>query len=409
MNYPNIYNKFKLAILVAALFAGCFPAAAQRDMQRSHRSALCSILVNHTENEYAGQIEKQFLEIPTDDKFNEHNLSVRVATVDHSDVDDTEIHNFVDRNQIASRLVARWFNRNKLTGVCDLNLIKSRGLYDASAAEHALASQSALGKALLEDAGEQLIGHTYLLMHEITYIDKGRRSSFWGSMLGAAITIGAAYAGLDASLANDLGTLGNMTVASLKGFSVKVRSRLYRLKWDDETSARFFATHYKSADDGVPGNLFDSERGLYSLEYIGDVVSKGNTTSFLGINESEPELMIRKACARAMEENVAALQKKYEQFRIKTPVTSVSPVVTAMVGLKEGVTPDSRYEVLECELKDGKTVYNRVGIVRPIPGRIWDNRFMATEEGSSSAAYGCTSFRKESGGQFAPGMLLREL
>lgn len=402
----RIYNI--LLILTLAL-SSVATVNAQTDSQRSRRSSLCSILVKHSEDEFADHIEKQFLQIETDDKFNDHNLAVRVATVDYTNVDDSEIHDFVNRNKIASRLVARWFNRNKLTGSCNLNLVKSRGLYDASALDHELASRSVLGKAMLEDAGEDLIGHTYLLMHEITYIDKGQRSSFWGALAGAAITMGAVYAGLDQNTSKDLGTLGNLTVSSLKGFKVKVRSRLYRLVWDTETSDRFFATHYWS--EGMPGNgnAFDAERDKYRVEYIGDVISKGNSTSFLGINEDRPDLMIRKACARAMEENVAALQKKYEQFRIKTPVNTVSPTLTAKVGLKEGVSADSRFEVLECQMKDGKTVYKRVGVVKPIPNMIWDNRFMASEEGSASSSLGATTFKVESGSNFYEGMLLREL
>ncbi len=136
--------------------------------------------------------------------------------------------------------------------------------------------------------------------------------------------------------------------------------------------------------------FFDKERGKYPLEYVGDVVSKGGTTSILGINEDQPELMIRKACARAIDENVADLQKKYEQFRTKSPILSVNPTITAQIGLKEGISSDSKFEVLERQVKDGKTIYKRVGIIKPIGNMIWDNRFMAVEEG----AYGANFERK---------------
>lgn len=396
-----------LTIALAALIP-C-GMSAQDDSRRSHRSSLCTIMIKHTGDEYADHIERQFLQIPVDDKFNDHNLSVRVATVSDGEAEDDEITGFVDRNRLASRLVAKWFNRNKFTGECNLDLVRSRGLYDATGMDHEIASRSRLGLNIIMDAGEQLIGHTYLLMHEITYIDKGERSGFWGDIAGAAIAIGAAAAGIDADLATDLGTLGNLTVSSLKGFKVKIHSRLYRLVWDKETSDLFFASHYHDASMTGDGRLFDSERDKYRMEYIGDIVSKGGTTSFLGINEDRPDLMIRKACARAMEENVADLQKIYPQFRVMTPVTSAEPTITAGIGIKEGVTAGSRYEVLECRMKDGKTTYKRVGIVKPIPNMIWDNRFMATEEGCAAAHLGVTTFTKESGGDFYPGMLIREI
>lgn len=399
--------------LLAAAIAVSMPTVSadvlNNDSLRSRRASLCSIMIKHTADQYADDIESQFLQIPIDDKYNEHNLSVRVATVGSGKVSDSDVKDFVDNNHIASRLVGKWFNRNKLNGTCNLDLVKSRGLYDASALDHELASKSILGKAMLEDAGEDLIGHTYLLVNDITYIDKGKRSSFWGELAGAVITVGAMYAGVDTDVASDIGNLGRATVQSLKGFRVKIHSRLYRLVWDEETSSNFYNTHYWQ--DGMLSDpmQFESGRSDYRLEYVGDVVSKGGTTSFLGINEDQPYLMIRKACARAIEENVADLQKKYQQFRIKTPVTTVNPTITAQIGMKEGVKPNSKFEVLERHIKDGKSEYKRIGVVQPVSNMIWDNRFMASEEGADCANLGHTTFKKVSGGDFYPGMLLREI
>lgn len=41
------------------------------------------------------------------------------------------------------------------------------------------------------------------------------------------------------------------------------------------------------------------------------------------------------------------------------------------------------YEVLEVVLlENGSHKYKKVGEIQPIEGQIWDNRFMATEEGA---------------------------
>ena len=119
--------------------------------------------------------------------------------------------------------------------------------------------------------------------------------------------------------------------------------------------------------------------------------------------------MIRKACQRALDENVADLQKKYEQFRIKAPVTSVDPTITAQIGLKEGVTPNSKYEVLEVQDDNGKIKYKRIAVIKPVASKIWDNRFMAVEEGAVGADLGATTFIKSSGGDIYPGCLIREI
>ncbi len=402
---------YKILLISILSVCGLSSAAAvsQTDSIRSRRSSLCSIMVKHMEDKYAKEIEEQFLEIPIDEKFNDHNLSVRVAYVNGQKPSTSEINKFVEDNHIASRMVGRWFNRNKFTGECNLDLIKTRGLYDASAMDFELASKSVLGKAALEDAGEDLIGHTYLMVNDITYIDKGKRSSIWGGVAGALLMAGAMYAGVDKSTAQDIGSIGNAVVSSIKGLRVKLHSRLYRLIWDEPTSAYFYSNHYSQEDMSTDPTLFDKERGKYHLEYVGDVVSKGGTTSFLGINEDQPELMIRKACARAIDENVADLQKKYEQFRTKSPILSVNPTITAQIGLKEGISSDSKFEVLERQVKDGKTIYKRVGIIKPIGNMIWDNRFMAVEEGAYGANLGSTTFKKVSGGDFYPGMLIRQI
>lgn len=289
-----------------------------------------------------------------------------------------------------------------------MDLVKSRGLYDASGFDRELAVKSVRGLAMLEDAGEDLIGNTYVCLHEITYIDKNKRAKVWGAIAQGLLIAAAAYTGN-----TDLNTTGsqlNEIISSLKGFSVKIHSRLYRLVWDEELSNLFYTQFYSETPDSVKKQAFEDNRSKFKLEFIGDVNSKGGTTSFLGINEDEPYLMIRKACQRAMDDNLSDLQKAYEQFRIKTPIVSVSPTITAYVGLKEDVTKDSRYEVLEPRVNEsGKTQYKRVGVVKPVSSMIWDNRFMATEEGAVNAELGATTFITVSGGEFLPGMLIREI
>ena len=78
--------------------------------------------------------------------------------------------------------------------------------------------------------------------------------------------------------------------------------------------------------------------------------------------------------------------------------------------MKEGVSPDSRYEVLERQIdKDGRTAYKRMGIIKPVEGKIWDNRFMAADDLLEGSDLTYTTFQKVSGGQFYPGMLIREI
>lgn len=398
-----------MALIAMAISIQTFADKTPATPDRSRRSSLCSILVKHSADKYADEIEEQFSQIPISERFNDHNLSVRTVSTTQKKVQDSDLKSFIDKNQIASRLVAKWFDRNILTGECTLDTVKARGRYDATAFDIEMANRSTLGQAMLEDAGEDLIGNTYLLLNDVTYIDKNKKARTWA--LVGAIAMGALMAAGGASAGDINKTMNNTAdiISSYKGFAVKIRTKLYRLVWDNNVSVPFYTEAYAVAPDEAKKEAFEKMRSNFKLEYMGEVTSKGGRTSFLGINEEEPVLMIRKACARAIDENIVDLQHKFEPFRIKTPISAVTPEVTAPIGKKEGITAASKFEVLEIVEKNGKTSYKRVATVKPVATKIWDNRFMADKEGSGSSKLGETTFVKTSGGDIYPGMLLREI
>ncbi|MBQ9190173.1 MAG: hypothetical protein IJ142_01025 [Bacteroidaceae bacterium] len=399
------------------IFIGCLvffaaSTSAQETVQEYRRSSIYSVLVNHTDQRFATEIKEAFLQIPVPDKFNDHNLSVKVLNMDKklsgagSQKENPAITEFLQNNKVASRLVGRWFNRDFFTGQCDMELVKERGLYNATEFDKQLATRSARGIAMLQDAGEDLIGNTFVLVNDIRYVDKNKGAKVAGGILKALGTIAAAYTGTNIDNLTD--NLADM-VETIKGFKVKINTFLYQLEWTDDQAALFYQEQYASNPDDTKRANFEAARGNYKLKYVGKVESSGGTTSFMGINEDEPVVMVRKACQRAIDENVADLQRNYEEFRTKSPLLSVEPL-TAYVGMKEGVTAKSRFEVLEVvEMENGKHKYSRVGVIEPIENLIWDNRFMAVEEGAEGATLGYTTFRKVSGKDFAKGMLIREM
>lgn len=399
-------------IVFSALLVFALNVHAQEDEIKYRRSSIYSVLVNHTDQKFASEIKEAFLRIPVPDKFNDHNLSVKVLNMDKKlsgaakDKENPAITAFLTNNKIASRLVAKWFNRDVYTGECDMELVKERGLYNASEFDRQLALRSERGIGMLQDAGEQLIGNTFVLVNDIRYVDKNK-----GARTGAAILRGlgsvlAAYTGTNIDdLTNNVGDM----VETIKGFTVKINTFLYKLDWTDEQAEIFYKNQYAKTPDITKFNNFENARGNYKLTYVGKVESKGGTTSFMGINEEEPIVMVRKACQRAIDENVVDLQRNYEEFKTYTPLVSVEPL-TAYIGMKEGVSKDSRFEVLEViEMEDGSHKYNKVGEIAPIENLIWDNRFMAEEEGAVGATLGCTTFRTISGKEFYKGMLIREM
>lgn len=389
------------------------------DNMKYRRSSLYQLMINHREQKFADDIKEVFLQMPVSEHFNDHNLSVRVIDMSDkldgasSSKENEAVTTWLNDNLVASRLVAKWFDRDKFTGKCDMDLVKSRGLYNASAFDKVLASRSVRGLAILEDAGEDLIGNTFVIVNDIRYIDKEKTGKAIGTgirIFGAVTSAINAVNGGGSDAVNTYDSFESLASISetLKGFKVKINTYLYRLDWNDDVAGLFYSTQYGTTDNGKEKEAFDKARGSYKLTYVGKQESSGSTTSFMGVKLDTPTAMVRKACQRAVDENVANLQHNYEEFRTKAPLLGIDPIRVA-IGLKEGMTENSTFEVLEAvEKEDGTVKYRKVGVIKPVKSLIWDNRYMAEEEGAPNANLGFTTFKKVSGDDFYPGMLVRE-
>ena len=404
-----IYN---LVLFAAVMLSYNGYAQNNKEVDEYRRSSIYTILINHKEQKFATEIKDAFVSLPVPDKYNDHNLSVKVLTMSgklkdaKSDDENKEITEFLNNNKVASRLVGKWFNRDMFTGECNSDLVKERGLYDANTYDVIMAEKSARSMALLQDSGEELIGNTFVLVNDIRYVDKEKTGKAIGGVLRILGAIASAASGVDVTDLTD--NLGSM-METLKGFKVKVNTFLYQLVWDEETMMDFYTTMYSNGPDNEKVKVFENRRGDFKLKYVGKVESKGGDVSFMGVNLDEPINMVRKACQRALDENIADLQQDFEAFRTNSPLISVEPL-KAHVGLKENVTAGSRFEVLQAiEDETGKRTYKRVGVITPEKDQIWDNRYMALEEGAANASIGATTFKKVSGGPFYQGMLIREI
>lgn len=415
--------KYRVLILLVTFvtFTHSSFSQNQNDKMKYRRSSLYSILIRHTEKEFGNDIDTVFRTIPIPAKFNNHNLKIRAinATImqknnnrDSQNIIDYTIKPFLEKNDIAKRLVSKWFNRKEgkgKDGTFDMNLIIERGLYDADYFAAQLASQSVRGQSLLADAGEELIGQTFVIFNDIRYFDK-EEASAWASMgLAVAGAIASEFTGGLASLAISAGTqITSGITAEIAGFRVSITSYLFQLDWNEESAATFYQDYYISEANETKKNAYNKVKDLFHLKYVGSYSTVSSETTLRGVQSKND--MIRKVCERAIDKNIAQLQKEYEVFRVKTPLFSTEPL-TAKIGLKEDIDEKSKFEVLEMiEDADGRMNYKRVGVVRPIKGKIWDNRFMAEfEEENVGNTRTATEFEVVSGSGFYPGMLLREM
>ena len=389
-------------------------SAQEADMNKYHRSSLYSILLKHPEKEFCNEMIEAFKSIPIPDKYNNHDLKIKVmpspilkaltkAEIEGAYKD--AITKMLTKNKIGGRLIEKWFDRDKVTGCFDMDLVAERGYYDASILDVKEARASARGTALLADAGEELLNHTYVIVNDIRYADKETMKGAVAGGLFAAQLVGSFF-GVNLSGVTD--AVGGLT-GKIAGFKVIVTSYLFRLDWNDEIATNFYSNLWidKSAPNLERKQKWGEAMGDFKLKYIGCATVFSGKTSLGGV-EKEKDMFL-KVCTRAIDKSISDLQKSFDEFKVFTPLISTEPLC-AYIGLKEGVDEDSRYEVLEKVIDgNGRTKYERVGEIKPVKGEIWDNRFMAEFDKEDGSDLKYTTFKKVSGKNFFPGMLIREI
>jgi hypothetical protein len=405
------------------------------------RSSLYTIMVQDPSQPYYDVIKNTFNNAPVPDKFNDHNLNVKFLNPDSIIINKNEtaqkpaaefmklfkkelVHNlsggvidtttskekdlpekvnhFLAANDIAKAMVAKWFNRNK-NGHFNMDLIADRGQYNASDMDVKVANSSARGKALLSDAGEELIGNTFILVSYFKYVSKEEIANKTNKVLSVAgnylsnVSAGAEVATSVTSAA--------VTIAG-KGYIVKTTSYLYQLNWNDSIASIFYGDYWvdKSSPDESRIKAFENSK-LFNLKYIGSDVAWADLQSSIFTKKSEEDL-ISVATVKAVDAVIAKLQRNHEVFRTKTPLYSTDPL-TAKIGLKEGVEAGDKFDVLEKNVDDtGRTYYKKLTTIKVDKKQIWDNRYMASEE-NTNTTIDRTLFDGSSKGLY-PGLLIKQ-
>lgn len=415
---------------VFLVFSGinCQTAVGQSntDIEDYNRSSISRFSLLHPNTRFSTEIETTLGIIGNPDRYNDHTLNMSIL-YDNKKLSKRKalkkINNFLIQEQVAKQLVAKWFNR-AYDGSFDLELVMERGNYNASFEDVEQARQSIRGMAILQDAGEQLIGNTFVLVNDITYVDKEERAQIVRTIfqvIGAVAQVVADVAtiasGGQSSQTSDIANLTKQTANMagaisdlIAGFRVKIKSYLYRLVWDEQTAHTFYEKYYFDSANPNPEKkiAFENDKITFKLQYIGTYKAKSSKTVIRGLRNNEE--VFRKVLTRAIDENIVKLQKQHPVFKVTTTVHKVDGrQVWAKIGLKEGVKTGQKYEVLERVIDDqGRISYRRRGVIKPIARKIWDNRCYAFQEGSDYAGLDHTTFKIVSGGNFYPGMLIRE-
>lgn len=423
------------------------------------RNALAEAMIYHSEDTFGRNIQEAFEAIPISDKYDDHSVGIRIIDNDYIPNVRKKSHGLVkaqfgkslnkedvrlngemlerilNNADCAKWMVARWFGWNRAyieslqadtempTEIRDsllldamtmnMRLIQQRGQYNASDLDVMLAGHTARGIAALSDAGEELIGNTFMLVNDITYVTTEERAAV------AKLTMNIIGGVLDAFTGGqggrDMAKTGGQIADSFTGFTVRTHSYLYQLDWNDSIAAIFYDRYYTAAPNREKALAFLEDSTSFRVKYVAHEYEYDGKAELKGkYDRSE---LVKTICARSIDKNIAALQLAYEDFKVKTPVYEIvtndkGKVLgySAKIGLKEGITEQSKFQVIERVIDPATqtSTYKHIADLKPVKGQIWDNRYNAVVEDAKDANLNATLFKKTGGGEILPGMLIIE-
>ena len=376
------------------------------------RNSVYTLMISDQSIPHAQVIKDAFGNSALPHKFNDHNIGPYTIKNTSKVKDHTpHINTYLTQNNIAKQLVAKWFNRGE-NGAFNMDLIAARGEYDATAIDKVVAGSLERGDAILADAGVELIGKTFVIVHNFRYTNKEEVGKGVKKGLGV-IKFAANMAGAGSLV--DAGLSAGQAAATVagKGFIVRSHSYLYRLVWTEETEAIFYQNHW--VDDSNLNQekitAFNTATN-YKLQYVGMQTAGADVQSSVFTNKSEADL-IRMATTKASDRAVAKLERKFEAFRTKTPLYSGSPI-TAKIGLKEGLEKGDKFEVLDqvFDIETGKVTYKRVGVITVDGNNVWDNSLSPEEEAERKKQGKATQSPYtyfKGAGKYYPGQLIKQI
>lgn len=405
------------------------------------RSSLHTILIESENFPRKESVIKAYHNAPFPEKYNNHNIGIKILNQTDFPITDAEreaagvkksetgkaftllasdvsagiinpngediplmIDKFIKKNKIANKLVAKWFDRHE-DGSFDMELIGKRGFYNATEMEADVAKSSARGRALLADAGEELINNTFVVFSKLNFVEN--------EIVAKAIHD---FATKEAKkITNELAQSISLLAAdklyekTREGYSVWTTSYLYKLTWNDSIAAVFYKDlWYDSAHiDTLKKKVFEST-DLFQLEFVGKEKSR-SMVLFSKDGASEDDI-INLATIRNQDAVYAKLQKKYDVFKTKTPIYTCKPV-TAKIGMKEGLRGGEKFEVLEqvIDKKTGRTKYITRGRITVDKRAVWDNRYNAGEIAEKKKNNINSTKFKGGKKKIYPGMLIRQI
>lgn len=357
----------------------------QNNLNDYRRSSLCIILVTHQGTKYAENMERQFLKMQLPERYNEHNIQLRVLHTNKS-LKSKNIAKLLENNEVGKQLVAKWFNRDPHTGQMNMDLIHERGGYNASMSDAERADMTVRGRAILQEEGVDLIQNTFVLVCDMQYKkrnDAGALASLGTFLLSAGMQAMGQYTHTDVSASTRQLNQAAGELADLSGFSVLMDAHLLQLKWTKEDLSKLYSNYW--VDETTPAfeaeahkRAFDNDAKAFRLEYLGHYKSK-STKLQMEHSEGFDDLILA-VTDKTVNKSIKQLSLMFPQFKPRTPLVHKYNTMMAYVGTKENITNKTKFDVVESVKKNGTIKYNTVGKLNVVAGSVWNNSNIRLDE-----------------------------
>lgn len=342
-------------------------------------------------------IQNLFSSIEIPDQFNDHNLTERILDYDQlvkagtpaSYVDSVSmaIENFFNINSTPTRLVGKWHNYTGETYehpvtqspvFYNMELIKERGLYNASESAKEISLFNSQGLYAIENMGKELIPNTFVMGLRLKYVSNNELIDDSQSLVKDLVGLAGMFtkkvdSTAIAGMVDLAAGIADVSVGS--GYSVQAISYLYQLEWNDDMQKSFNQYIDKPIEELLKSSIC-------RLRFVGmDQSSAGVTSS--KFSKKPESALVKRATARSIDAVIAKLQSNYDVFKTKCKISNIEDgTIYAKIGLKEGLTAGDVYEVLErvVDQETQQVSFNKVGSVKVDKKEIWDNRYEAEEE-----------------------------
>lgn len=95
-----------ILLLLSIISSPCFPQSEEANTYE--RSSIHVMMIKHLNQRFDDIIEQVFLQTPFPERFNDHNLGVKVVTfAEHKDDQSANIQSFADQVNLGQKMVAK--------------------------------------------------------------------------------------------------------------------------------------------------------------------------------------------------------------------------------------------------------------------------------------------------------------